>query len=384
MVYAALPIGSNSGWGVLGKQVVLEMARIAPTRLILPPDRAQTIDDEIDSFRIRQLLPTAQDLQHLQGPVWRLPGPVIQACFGRTLAPFVPQVHPPSQVGFAVFEENILPPATIRRARALYRHLATGSTYCADVLRQHGLTRVSVVLHGVDTGLFHPAPEPRAFLQDRFVVFSGGKFELRKGQDLVIRAYKVLQDRHRDVFLINSWFNFWPESRDTMAASRYICYQPPASNDYIGWMNGLLAANGIDPGRVITVGPRDNRLLPSVYHASDVGLFPNRVEGGTNMVLMEYLACGKPVVASYNSGHRDVLRKECAVLIEKHRPMPIQVGAEIAASWSDPDLDETIEKLEWAYRNRDRLGEMGRQGSEDMKRFPWKRVAQGLLDAVEK
>ncbi len=42
------------------------------------------------------------------------------------------------------------------------------------------------------------------------MVFSGGKFELRKGQDVVIRAYRVLQDRHPDVMLVNAWFNPWP------------------------------------------------------------------------------------------------------------------------------------------------------------------------------
>ena len=43
------------------------------------------------------------------------------------------------------------------------------------------------------------------------MVFSGGKFELRKGQDVVIRAYRVLEDRHPDVMLVNAWFNPWPD-----------------------------------------------------------------------------------------------------------------------------------------------------------------------------
>ena len=309
---------------------------------------------------------------------------MIQAAFGRSLDPFVPQVAPPAHVGFGVFEESVLPPATITRAKELFKHIATGSTYCAEVLRQHGLTNVSVVLHGVDMTLFHPREEPRPYLQDKFVIFSGGKFELRKGQDIVIRAYKVLQDRHHDVALVNSWYNIWAFSRETMAGSKLIKYYPPSSNDYIAWMNGLLAANGLDLERVITVGLRDNRLLPRLYHSTDMGIFPNRVEGGTNMVLMEYMACGKPVLASYNSGHKDVVRRENAVLIEQHQPMEIRSGTELTATWNDPSLEETIEKLEWCYQNRDELKRMGQQAAADMREFPYERVAQGLLQAVQK
>src|SRR5271169_3182657 len=139
-------------------------------------------------------------------------------------------------------------------------------------------------------------------------------------------------------------------------------------------MNGLLAANGLDVDRVITVGLRDNRLLPRLYHSTDMGLFPNRVEGGTNMVLMEYMACGKPVLASYNSGHKDVVRGENAVLIERHKPMEIRNGPELTATWNDPDLDEAIEKLEWCYQHRDELQRLGQQGAADMREFPYERV----------
>jgi glycosyltransferase involved in cell wall biosynthesis len=221
-------------------------------------------------------------------------------------------------------------------------------------------------------------------LQDKFVIFSGGKFELRKGQDIVIRAYKVLQDRHPDVTLVNSWYNIWAFARETMAQSKLIKYQTPANNDYVAWMNGLLAANGLDLDRVITVGLRDNRLLPRLYHSTDLGFFPNRCEGGTNMVLMEYMACGKPVLASYNTGHKDVLRPECAALIEQHKPLEMRNNGELYATWNEPSLDEAIEKLEWCYQHRDELKRMGKQAAEDMGKFPYQRVAEGLLEAVRK
>ncbi len=71
-----------------------------------------------------------------------------------------------------------------------------------------------------------PAWRDRDFLAGRFVVFSGGKFELRKGQD-VVRAYKVLQDHHPDLVLVNAWFNPWPDVFGTMRTSLLIRFDPP-------------------------------------------------------------------------------------------------------------------------------------------------------------
>ncbi len=220
-------------------------------------------------------------------------------------------------------------------------------------------------------------------MQDAFLVYSGGKLELRKGQDIVIRAYKVLQDRHKDVVLVNAWHNNWPKMRDTMAASRLIRYFPPKDRNYVAWIHALLVAQGIDLERVITVGPRDHRLLPDLYHATDLGLFPNRAEGGNNMVLMEYMACGKAVLASFNTGHKEVLRRQNAVLIEQHRPLEFRLDGEPVATWSDPSLEETVEKLEWCYQNRAQLQALGQQAATDMQELSWHRLAKNLLDLVQ-
>jgi glycosyltransferase involved in cell wall biosynthesis len=211
------------------------------------------------------------------------------------------------------------------------------------------------------------------------LIFSGGKFELRKGQDIVIRAYKVLQDRHKDVMLVNAWYNTWPKTRNTMAQSSIIRYFPPKSDDHHAWVNALLAAHGIDIERVITIGPRNHRLLPDLYHATDLGMFPNRAEGGNNMVLMEYLACGKPALASFNTGHKDILRRQNAVLIENHRSINVHLGPGHETTWSEPSLEETINKLEWCYQNRAQLQDLASQAAEDMRVLTWAGLAAGLL-----
>jgi glycosyltransferase involved in cell wall biosynthesis len=380
MIYLGLPFGGNIGRGVLGKQIAFALEKLTEVRVLAPTQYQQQLVDEFERFHMRQLLTVPERHGQQVAGAWQLDGPVIQGLMGNSYLPFVTGLVPPAELGFGVFEDNILSKKDVECLRNSYCRIAAGSTYCAEVLREHGLHDISVLPHGVDTTLFCPRLEKRSLLADRFVIFSGGKFELRKGQDIVIRAYKVMQDRHPDVMLVNAWHNAWPKSRDTMAESTLIRYAPPANNDIGGWMNHLLAAHGIDVNRVITVGPRDPRLLPDLYHATDLGLFPNRVEGGNNMVLMEYLACGKPALVSYNSGHRDIVRRQNAVLIEGHRPMHRRREGVMKAIWNDPSVEETIDKLEWCYQHREQLAPLAHQAATDMRAFTWDCLASGLLN----
>jgi glycosyltransferase involved in cell wall biosynthesis len=120
--------------------------------------------------------------------------------------------------------------------------------------------------------------------------------------------------------------------------------------------------------------------MGEVYRDTDCGLFPNRCEGGTNLVLMEYMACGKPVIAANNSGHRDVVSRDHAVLIEKHRPLEIKAtNGRLYAQWYEPDLDEVVERLEWAYQHRDELRRIGLAGAQYISGITWEKAAKKFL-----
>src|SRR5262249_29527648 len=141
-----------------------------------------------------------------------------------------------------------------------FDHIADGSTWCADALRDAGFNNVSVILQGVDRRFFNTLGNEKDWLRDRFVVFSGGKLEFRKGQDLVIRAFAILQQRHKDVMLVNNWFNLWSWNAATIGYSKHI-QVPALSGDHISVVNQLMAHNGVDLSRVKTLGPRANPLM---------------------------------------------------------------------------------------------------------------------------
>lgn len=280
-------------------------------------------------------------------------------------------------IGYCFFEHEILAYRYIPEAAKRWDHIVAGSSWCEHHLRIAGMDRASTILQGIDPAVFQSLP-PR---QDdgRFIVFSGGKFEFRKGHDLVMAAMQVFMARHSDVWLACAWHNHWPNSIRTMEQSRYIEFQYrdlPCDELY----SGLLSAHGIDPSRVILHPAVDNLLMKSVYANSNVGLFPNRCEGGNNMVMCEYMACGRPVIASTMTGHRDVVAPEYALCLQSYEPVLARIGDDITGIWFEPALEEMIALLEQAYYDREVLRHLGKSAGLAMTRLSWSEAARNFHD----
>jgi len=383
MIYLILPRGKSFGWGVCGKYLVKEISDIADAKYITEDFGVEDIGDEYEFHFLKSKLLNDAEAQVINSDVNRqVDGPILQAIANQSLVPWGPEVNASFKAGYTFFEENILLQDYIQNGRDNFDIVITGSKWCEEVLRNHGLDSVETVIQGVDQQIFNTYHSEKEIFKDNFVIFSGGKFEIRKGQDIVIKAYKVLQDRHKDVMLVNAWFNMWGDSMNTMAVSPHIKYEVK-SKDYATAMHGILHDNGLDTERIVTLSPRPNAMMAKIYKNTDIGLFTNRCEGGTNLVLMEYMACGKPVIASYNSGHRDVINNDNAIMINNMKSIDISRNGTKIAVWDDPDLDETISQLEWAYQHRDKLDSYGTQAGNDMKEHTWKKSAEQFVEILE-
>jgi len=383
MIYTALPTGSFHGWGVCGKYIVKELSNLTEVKLITEELNFDNILDEFD-FRLlkSKLIPTQEHEAIKNSIAPYISFPLLQCITGNTLEPMIPNLRGNITVGYTFFEENILPKSSLENGRRYFDLIVTGSSWCEEVLRNYEMKNIRTIIQGIDPTIFNPVRSKKEYFKDLFVIFSGGKFELRKGQDIVIKAFKVLQDKYKDVMLINSWFNFWPASFLTMKASLYITFSTN-ENDYSVMVNETLAENGIDLNRVITLPPSPNIMMPRIYKNSDIGLFPNRCEGGTNLVLMEYMACGKPVIASFNTGHKDILTDSNSIKLVDMRSVTITHDNIKTAIWDEPSLDETISKLEWAYHHRDALSGIGTRAGEDLSKITWEKTAKDFYAILE-
>lgn len=377
MIHCVLPVGDGYGWGVCGRELTLALAARGPVRLW--PVGEQGLGRVLDPLVRRRLAELSAAGGETPAAGDGVPHPLLHAVAGVSLQPAGPPLRGRPTVGYTFFEDE-LPAGAADTAARHYDLLVAGSTWCEERLREAGVERTASVLQGIDPARFRPRGAKRLF-GDRFVVFSGGKLELRKGQDLVIRAFAELASRHPDALLVAAWYNPWPASLRTLASSPHLEMPSSHEGEWEGFVHRLVAANGVDPQRVIVAPPLPNSALPALYRETDVGLFPNRCEGGTNLVLMEYMACARPVIAADNSGHRDVLSDDNALLLRRMQPLEVRDGdGELKARWSEPDLEEVVERLEWAYRHRDELAPYAARAAEDMARRTWERTAGNFLE----
>jgi glycosyltransferase involved in cell wall biosynthesis len=246
---------------------------------------------------------------------------------------------------------------------------------------EKGITNCDVLIQGIDPNRFYPIKSEKS--QDRFIIFSGGKFELRKGQDIVLRAVKILQDKYPDIYLVNCWYNLWAESLRQMTSSPYITFSYSENASWIDTMQRTYHDNGLDASRVATMELVPHRQLRSLFKQTDIGVFPNRCEGGTNLVLMEDMACAKPVIASFASGQKEIITEQNALLLRQLKDINIlSDDGSLVGRWQDPSLDELVAQLEYAYHHREATKNMARQAGEDLQQFTWKHCAERLVNII--
>src|SRR5262249_47448295 len=208
---------SFHGWGVYGLNLMLNWARRPDLSVCCsaPLDPSLLDLNPVERRAISQVLIESREagarLRDLQGQV-RVSCPVLHG-LGNNLAgggnsqKF--QLLGTPSIGVIFFEWNKFD-GTSRQRASLYPLIVAGSTWNKQVLVGHGISQVEVVLQGVDTTHFHPAPKAD-WLRDRFAVFSGGKLERRKGQDIVVQAFRVFAQRHREALLVTAWSSPWPQ-----------------------------------------------------------------------------------------------------------------------------------------------------------------------------
>jgi len=349
--YLGLPEGEDFGWAVCGHYLKKELSKhVTTVSLEDEPELAQRKD---------------------------LPGHVLHALCDHDFNTLF-EARGVRNYGYAFFEYE-LTSAALGKARSLDL-VFCGSSWCREKLRNSGIDHAEVLIQGIDPELFFPT-EPRP-TDGSFVIFSGGKFELRKGQDLVLKAVAHLQQKYSDVLLVSAWFNLWPQTMQSMAASPFIQFELKGS----GWkerMEHLYMLNGLDPKRIVTCERIPHFGLRQIFAMTDLGIFPNRCEGGTNLMLMEYMACGRPVIASLTSGHRDILNEGNCVPLVNLRPFHLkEPDGQLLALWEQPSLDELIDRIEFAYDHREDLNLLGRQAAKDMGGLTWAATARRLLDTV--
>lgn len=295
------------------------------------------------------------------------PFPVFVPLVDHNLSPCSP-VRGTRNFGYAFLERSVSQAAV----ESAQRHdvVFAGSSWCLARLEDAGIMNGQLLIQGVDPKVFYERAVKRE--DDEIRIFSGGKLEFRKGQDLVLAAFRVIAKRWPQARLWCNWFNRWPETIRSMHKSRVIefTYQP---EDQIELVHRLCQLNGISPEQVRVFPQLSTQEVADRMRETDFGVFPNRCEGGTNLVLMEYMSCGKAAVCSTGTGHSDILEEQNHVALTK---------GNYGSKWSEPDVDELIGAMENMVRDPSCRTSVGIKAGLSMRKWTWVRAADQIITNV--
>ena len=254
-------------------------------------------------------------------------------------------------IGLPFFEINKLDP--FRLAHLNYPDIIiSSSTWMYYVLKNHGID--SVIIHmGVDTSIFKPtflpefnskSQEKRINAQignscrneenDKYKFFNIGKIEIRKGHDLLHKAFKVAFPTEKDVELNIFW------------ESPVISPQ-----EVIAWTTEYKDILG---DRVVfhKNTPTDLEFAAKI-NMLDCGVFPTRSEG-FGMPILQSMACNKPVITTNYSAIADFCNENTSHIVNIDSFEPAYDGKYFhgQGTWATINFDELVERLRYCYRHR--------------------------------
>lgn len=300
--------------------------------------------------------------------------------FGNNLAgdPAMLRVRGSRNVALVAIEDTLVAEGRVRRLAAMDATIVH-SSFTAGLMRGWGVTRLAVAFQGVDPAVFHPRPAQGRF-GGRFVVFSGGKLEHRKGQDLVVAAFARFRQRHPDSLLVCAWSSFWPEL--AFGINEGVLPEPLAAGDdgrpdVARW----LAANGVPPEAVVLLDTYRPEDIAAVLAECHVAVFPNRCESATNLVAMEAMAAGVPCILSANTGHLDLAAPSRSLVLERQAPVADPAGNRLG--WGESDIDEIVAAMESVHRSSVAARALGLAASAFISARSWERFADTVLDIAD-
>jgi glycosyltransferase involved in cell wall biosynthesis len=379
------PLSSISGYGVYGTQLALShvkggasqvMLFQAPLALTLGPLEQRLLGPALAGAAKLEALLSGSGGERLDCPHAVLHG------VGNDFATHEvsDRLKGTPDIGCIAFESTRFSPEGLEKGRRFDALIAI-SAWNAERLKGLGFKDVRLFHQGIDASLFHPAPSSQ-LLPGRFVVFSGGKLEYRKGQDIAVAAFRRFQARHPEAILLASWQTPNPDDSLPFALAGHV--EGVLAKDGRGGLEiaSWLAANGLPPGSFHDLGWVPHPLLAPVLREAHLAIFPNRCEGGTNLVAMECIACAVPTILAANTGQLDLIEQTgCRGLAKQgpvRSPHPL-LGVE---GWGESDVEELDAAMEAVFSSYASERAKAEQAARRIALWNWDDQNRPLLDSL--
>jgi glycosyltransferase involved in cell wall biosynthesis len=346
------------GYGVAGYNIFKEIIKIHPSAALYPISKPEFFDKYIDAG-----LENRKHAMHAHQPsvkIWHQND--VHTHIGKG-----------KHIGFPIFELtefNKDEMISMSHCDTLF----VSSQWAKKILIDSGFCSVHVVPLGVDTELFQPCVSKR----DATVFFNCGKWEKRKGHDVLLECFNKA---FRSTDNVELWM---------------MCDNPFIGDLNKKWVD--LYKNS-PLGHKIRIIPRQqsHKDVYNIMKQTDCGVFPARAEGW-NLELLEMMACGKDVIATNYSAHTEFCNKDNCFLIDIDKLEQAQDGVFFSgehgewASFNNSEKDQLIAHMRNIYGVKQGYTKSWESGMRDLcinheavetaKKFTWENSAERLLNGL--
>jgi len=231
--------------------------------------------------------------------------------------------------------------------------------------------KTHVIPEGVTTDIFNPSVVPLKALSrlPGFKFLHVGKYEDRKGSELLIRAFDERFHDKKNVFLVLLSHNPFIEGFDSNRAVEQL---------------GLRARE-----KILCVSPlADNRQVAALMASCDAAVFPSRAEGW-GLPIIEAMACGLPTIVTDYSAPTSYATADNAYLLQYKLVDITQPYFESNDStygqWAEPDRDHLISLMEEIVSDPAKAVEKGKAAAYDVQaHWQWQHAAEKASKWMEK
>jgi len=270
------------------------------------------------------------------------------------------------RIGFPIFELNKFTKVEKNHLASL-DNIIVCSQWAKTIIEQEVPLmkyRIGIAPLGVDKEIFYPRYKNQS---EKTVFLNVGKWEIRKGHDILIESFNKAFEKDDMVELWMMNHNpFLPEQQEKE------------------WLNLYLDSK---LGSKIKIIPRakTHKEVAEIMSQSDVGVFPSRAEGW-NLEALEMMAMGKDVILTGYSAHTEFANEKNAdiIKIEKTEDAHDGIWFHGQGEWAKigtHQIEQLVDYMRKAYRNR--MGFEEHQNEEGIKtagKFSWKNCSKNVME----
>lgn len=223
--------------------------------------------------------------------------------------------------------------------------------------------RVYTAPLGVDRKIFYDAPTPDS---KNTIFLNIGKWEIRKGHDILIQAFNraFREDDNVELWMMNH--NPFLSEKDDLEWKRL--YKSGTTANQIKFIDRV----------------KSHQDVADIMRMADCGVFPSRAEGW-NLEALEMMSCGRQVIVTDYSAHTEFCSSENSHLIEIDSLEPAFDGIWFKGQGNWAELGEKqINQLSEYMRKIHEQKQAGEDifnvsGVDTSKKFGWDNTADNIV-----